>query len=354
MTRVARRCWCRGGGVAAIIAVSLMGGCESSPSASPDMSAPAAVPTKPVPAFAEVAARYNERADRIKRLWARAVVRLTYSDEKGESHTDQGEGVLQMARPDRVALSIKKAGKMLFWLGCDLERYWFFDVVDEKTVRLGRNPSEGESLAADAAGIGIPPRELFELIGMIPVDPAGKGSVAWSGDGAELVVTLPKQGRGSVAAGSTVLWLSSSSFEPSRVERRDASGRVIIRATLTEYEGVEIEGEGGLKPRLATKLDAFHEPSGAQIRLDLSEMRDSGIGDAAFVFETLRRSLGVERVIDVDAEAKRPGTANQVPRTDAPVVTTPAIQGSPKTPEPRTGAPVRGTPIAPRKPVVKP
>ncbi len=343
-------------GAAAIVTACALIGCESQPGGSEDSGTPTAVPTKPVPAYEAVAAKYNERANRIPRLWARAVVRLTYADEKGEVRTDQGEGVLQLVRPDRVGLSIKKAGKMLFWLGCDAERYWFFDVVDEKVARVGKNPRENELQAGDAAGIGIPPRELFELIGMIPLDPAARGTLSWSNDGTELVLTIEKQTGGTVVGGATALWLNPTSYEPTRVERRDANGRVIIGAALADYEGVEVEGEGGLKPRLATKLDAVHEPSGARVRLDLSEMRYSVAGDAAFVFEALKRSMGVERVIDVDEEAGRVRAGSRTSEARVvnpdPLVTQTPVTIKPSAAKPRV--PVRGTPIAPKKPAGKP
>ncbi|MGE3110187.1 MAG: hypothetical protein AB7G11_10465 [Phycisphaerales bacterium] len=342
MTRASR---VRRAGVMVMIAAGACGiqGCADRPgSAGP--GGDVAVSSKPAPAYAEVAAAYNRRASRLEKLRALAIVRLTYADEKGDRHTDQGEGVLQMVRPDRVALSIKKAGKTLFWLGCDGERYWFFDLVDEKIARVGRNPRASE-IGRDASGIGIPPRELFELIGMVELDPEAAGKVEWTTDD-RLRVTIPKAGAGEVIAGETILVLDAKSFEPVRVERRDGKGNVIISAALSGYEGVEIEGEGGLKPRLATKMDAVHVPSDTRIRLDLSEMRDSGIVPSAFVFETLRASLGVSKVIEVsEEEGKAPGDAG------APEGKTGAGGAAP-TPAPNQAA--RGTPIAPRKPAGKP
>lgn len=357
-TRVMRMGWI---GVAGAGLGVLLVGCSGSPSKSSDSPDAVVANAKPTPTYEEIAARYNERAARLERLWARAVVRLTYADEKGDRHTDQGEGVLQMIRPDRVGLSIKKAGKMLFWLGCDAERYWFFDVVDEKIGRVGRNPKEGVlSAGGNATGIGIPPRELFELIGMTTLDASAKGSVAWSKDGEQLVVTIVKQSRGEVVGGETALWLSPASFEPTRIERRDARGRVIISSALADYEGVEIEGQGGLKPRLATKLDAMHAPSGTQIRLDLSELRDSDIGEGAFVFETLRKSLGVETLIDIDEEARRAPTTREETKPALPVDQPPreaakdAVKDTAKPAPPKSSAPIRGTPITPKKPAGKP
>lgn len=248
-----------------------------------------------LPAFAEVVSRYNVRAEKLGKLWARAVIRLTYKDEKGTAHTDQGEGLLQMSRPDRVALSIKKAGRMLFWFGCDAQRYWFFDVVEDKIARVGSHARPGEPERTDSAGIAIPPRELFELIGMAPLDAAAAGRTAWSPDGSVLLVTIPDP-RGGVR----VVSLDPSSLEPRRIERRTNSGRVVLAADLKDYEGVELAGVGGLRPRLATHIDAAHAESDTRIRLDLSEMRDSGLSDKAFVFEELCRALGAETIIDVD------------------------------------------------------
>lgn len=257
----------------------------------------------PLPTYAEVAARYNTRADKLGRLWARAVIRLTYKDEKGEPHTDQGEGLLQMIRPERVALSIKKAGKMLFWFGCDDQRYWFFDVVDEKIARVGRHARPGERERTDAAGIAIPPRELFELIGLSPLDASARGTTAWSPDGNTLIVTIPHP-----QGGVRVFSLDPGSFEPQNIEQRTAKGAVVISARLKTYEGVDLTGVGGLRPRIATEIDAIHNETDTRIRLDLSEMKDSGISDIAFRFEDLCKSMGVDKIIDVDSARPAPSS----------------------------------------------
>jgi len=294
--------------VAAATGLSLVcGGCQNSPHAGNTPDRP------PLPSYDEVVARYNARAERLGRLWARAVIRLTYKDESGTPHTDQGEGLLQMIRPDRVALSIKKAGKMLFWFGCDDQRYWFFDVVDAKTARVGTHAKPGEHEHTDSAGIAIPPRDLFELIGLSPLDASARGGTSWSSDGAALVVTLPH-----AHGGSSILMLDPASLEPRRIEHRSSGQVLIIAADLSDYAGVDVTGFGGARPRLATHIDAIHIDSDTRIRLDLSELRDSGISEKAFVFEELTKALGVDTITDLDRAPQSNGSPPHSSTSPAP------------------------------------
>ena len=98
---------------------------------------------------------------------------------------------------------------------------------------------------------------------------------------------------------------------------------MVLSADLRTYEGVELTGVGGAKPRLATRIDALHKESDTRIRLDLSEMtdgaREPGISDKAFIFEELCKALGADRIIDADT---RPSSPSPSPPATPPVTGT--------------------------------
>jgi hypothetical protein len=134
---------CSMAAAAGALGAAILGGCAGNA-----QQRPAPVARGEAPAFAEAAARYNERVAHLDELWARSVVRLTYRDEQQELHNEQGEGLMQVVRPDRFAMSIKKAGKMLFWLGCDRDRYWWIDVVQDKAAKVGSTEGQAQNRAA--------------------------------------------------------------------------------------------------------------------------------------------------------------------------------------------------------------
>lgn len=304
---------------ASVCAMTLLGAlpaCGSGDKGGPEVI----VRTIPAPGYSSVAARYNERVGRLDMLWARAVIRLKYTDENGTRQEEQGEGLLQVVRPDRLALSIKKAGKMLFWFGGDATRYWLFDVIDEPVVRVGRH----ELIAArprDAGfGLDINPKELIRLLGVTPlpiVAPTGTGTpgravgvdpgtTAWSEDGRFIEVTIPIQG-----GGRQVLLLDPASYLPDTITLLDARGETLITAKHELFDLVDIANYGGMRPKLAGRVTATHLASDTEIKLDLAGMKNSGVSPKAFEFDELRKALAVDRVIDLDVRPAPSGAGNR-------------------------------------------
>ncbi len=252
--------------------------------------------------YAEAARAYSDRVARFDRLWARSIVRLNYKDEKGASHSEQGEGVLQVVRPDHLALSIKKAGKMLFWLGCDQQRYWWLDVIDERIAQVGRHDLIVQS-AQRSGAVVIRPLEVVRVLGILPLDPAAAGATQWSANGRLLGITTP------LATGLQRVWVDPKNYEARKIELYDIDRRLVLVADLDQYTAVDITGMGAEKPRLAGAIIAYHPATDTVLKLDLAGAKDQGVTDKAFDFDELVRSLGVQRTIDLDSA--------EAPRTDA-------------------------------------
>ncbi|MBC7834740.1 MAG: hypothetical protein H7Y88_06525 [Phycisphaerales bacterium] len=264
------------------------------------------------PGYAETAAKYNQRVQRLDRLFARTIIRIDYEDPaagggaSGEARHEQGDGTLQIIRPDRVALSLNKAGKRLFWFGADASRFWWFDLIDERVGMVApheryRQIMKSEVGLGEGGGGGVHPLDLVLLLGVVPLPSTGQ--TQWSSDGRLLGLTAAAR-----EGGLQRVWVNPETFEPVKVElyeageQGDSPSRVqlVVVADLAGYEYVQIRGIGGGGPRVATRAAVSHTKTGTDLRLDLSEMED-GFGrmdERAFDFGALVKELAVERVIE--------------------------------------------------------
>lgn len=258
------------------------------------------------PAFATVAARYNDRVSRLDLIWARAVVELRYVDDKGRRRREQGEGHLQIRQPYEVALSVGKLGETYAWLGGDRERYWFFDKFEEPRVAVGRHENAGRP-CSDSLGLPATPREMIDLMGVTPI-PSSGGQTAWSEDGRWLLAWFP---RGGAVERMT---LHPETLLPARIEFAANGEAPDLIATLGNHEGVRQGDEGGYFPRMASRIDILHVSSDTRVTLHLSAMEDGASGrgklsDAAFDFNTLSRVFAPTQIHVLDMNCPVPAIA---------------------------------------------
>jgi hypothetical protein len=250
---------------------------------------------KPVPAYADIVAAHNTRVERLDRLWARAVVVIRYVGEDGKRHKDQGEGHLQVARPDRLALTVGALGETYIHVGCDADRYWWFNLRDGKRVWVGRHDRVRQRAAGD--GMVVHPLDLIQLLGVTPL-PEGEPLTgpAWSDDGRTVGVTVPARW------GVRRLWFEPKRYEPTRIELLDETGRLVLSAKLGEYEYVKLHGDGTVPPRVASQV-LISDPAGeSEVSIRLWDPENRRLSRVAFDFDRLVRAYRVEDVIDVDQE----------------------------------------------------
>ncbi|MBX3387310.1 MAG: hypothetical protein KF768_12130 [Phycisphaeraceae bacterium] len=265
---------------------------------------------RPAPGFAVAAERYNARLEHIQRLRARVVVRLRYRDDDGKWQDEQAEGTLQLVLPDRVALSLGKAGRTVFWFGCDAERYWWFDVQDRPTASVGVRTPDGARARAQL-GVNVAPWDLVRLLGVMRIDAAGGGVTEWSTDRSLVgVTTAIRAGGGNGGGGAGVvgyqrIWADPKEWFPVRIELWDANRRRVVVAELEGDERAEIMDRPvlGHRPRMPARVSVLPEGSEAQIRLSLSDVSDQRVSDRAFELDALLKNFSVEPadVRDLDA-----------------------------------------------------
>ena len=282
--------------------ISILGACAALSACESGGSRVAQRSDKPVPAYEDVAQRYNERASRLSRIWARAVVSIDYKDENGKRRYKQGDGHLQLIQPGRLALSIGKLGEVVLWLGSDDARYWLLEPREHHRGYVGRHDRITRA-KTEMLGIPVAPLDLIELLGVTPLpeSPASGASVAWDATGVHLLLDLP------VPDGHWRYTLDAETFFPTAIELFQGAGnQLVLRATLKRYEPVTLRGVGGVFPRMASRIDLRHHESGALMRMTFEGMTDGGrhrLMPEVFQLASLVDALGIREMTDLDQPA---------------------------------------------------
>lgn len=315
-----------------------LGGCESSPVQNDG----APLQRAPLPDYNTVAAEFNANADRLARFRAQVDIRVIFFNRDGDRQTEECDGLLQVIRPDRMALSFRKVSQTLFWLGCNGSHYWWIDMTgDEPLAAIGRHEKFGPNQAR-FIGVAIQPLDLIRLLGCVPlpVDPRRPmGALQWSDDGTRLGVTISIGPRGETQR----LWLDPATYLPVYVELYDARRKPVIVADLSQHEAVRQFEDGRPSPLLAGRVHINQLEQQTELRLLLRGMQDGGpkserpISDSAFDFAAIASTFNIEKAGDLDSAPPPPTSSS------------PTATGQPSKP----GAPASASP-PPSKPSATP
>ncbi len=228
----------------------------------------------PVPSYAEIAAKYNQRVAPLDRVWARSVARVWYPDREGEEQTDQVEGHLMMIRPDCLKLTFKKLGETYAVLGSNPDQYWWIELGD----RGGRRVAwVGEHEAADPErleelGLPVHPLDLIEVIGVLPLPTVASGvpqpRVSRTPQGI-LVDVIPPPGRSRGRVETFRYLLDARTLEPLRIGLLDAAAKAVLTADLSRY--APVIGAGSPGATLATRMDASIDDGRRRMRLWIND-----------------------------------------------------------------------------------
>lgn len=284
-----------------------------------------AVGGKALPAYVDAAKKYNENAGRLGRVFVGgAVVRVTFTDDEGKARREQVEGTLQMMRPAKLALNIRKVGQSLFWLGSDASRYWWFDLTGEtKYAVIGTHAGFDQELAKKI-GLSIHPLELIRAMGVVelPTADGTMGGTQWSADGKLLGIAAELsnvEAQGGGVTGFVRVWVDPADSLPRKVELFDAQRRLIISSEHTDAASVTMHDQP-VGPMLATRIVVTHVPSGAVLDMSLADATDGHkrLSEKAFDFELVKASLKPEKVYDLDEIRRRNGTQSPSPSQSQP------------------------------------
>jgi hypothetical protein len=289
----------------AMAAVFVLGGCQGMGMNGDKADQDAAVARlgKP-PDYADVARDYNRTIDFLDRISARANILITYFDEEGNERHEDPEGRLQILRPNKLALSLGKAGQILFWFGCDPEKYWWLDLSEQgkRIAAVGRHENFDDATAA-RIGLPIKPLDLIRLIGVVKMDVSVGGATQWSNDGRLLGVTTPIGDRGFQRT-----WVDPKSLRPVTIEIFDRHRDKVLVAEHTGEEQVEITrdvpGARGAHVRVPSRVEITHLETQTKARLTMTGVRDGPITEKAFDLTVLLDKYPVDKTLDLDVKKK--------------------------------------------------
>ncbi len=250
-----------------------------------------------IPAYEDIASAHNARVDRLSRVWARAAVQLRYTDSEGRTRREQGEGHLQVLQPDRLALSVGKLGEVIFWLGSDSERFWWFELGDNSAAAVARHANAMKPCVGESP-IPVHPLDLLDLLGVTAL-PARSAVAPVLGPGGRVVVDVPAR------AGARRMYFDPETMRPARVELwLPGASEPAVESVLTEYERVDVPSEGGVDPRAASRVSVTVRETGAELVLFLSDLNDGSrpgrLESFVFDFEELVGAHRPSRVVVLD------------------------------------------------------
>ncbi len=133
--------------------------CEQSKDILPDLDLPAPPPAE------KLIELQNANAEPIDQLYTRAVVKITWHDEKDKKRFEEADGPLIYRRPTDLALALGKLGETWYWLGSDDERFWILDLhSDPRVAHVGSHAVAQAN--PQASPLPIRPDDLVVLMGV--------------------------------------------------------------------------------------------------------------------------------------------------------------------------------------------
>lgn len=245
------------------------------------------VRNEPPPSAEEIARIYNPTVEHLDRLWARTELRIQGVDDDGKDFDETAEGHLQFIRPAMVSLTVKKVGETYFALGSNQDRYWWMDLRKPRTAFIG-SLANASPKAVARFGVPVHPLDLVDLLGVLPIDPAG-ASTAWSEDGAEIVMSLP--GRW----GTRILRFRPEDAALVCVQLLDSHGEIVCESRITQTEPVEFRDTPDLKALAPTRLTLTLPARATTVTVALHDPqnRGSAMQQAPFNPDALLRAYNI-------------------------------------------------------------
>ena len=236
---------------------------------------------------------HNQRLEHLDTLWARVSVRAKGAYDDGTTYEEQGEGHLQIVRPDRVSLSIGKLGETYFVFGASESQYWSFNLADadRKVMLIG---SMDQVTRGKAAALGLPvhPSELIPLSGLSRIELAQAGGTRWRDDGKAVGFITP------ASWGTTATWFDPGTGLVVQTQAFDEYGELIATAELSRYKDASIPGESSVQ--VPGKIEITTPNDDGFVRIETSGPEAREIRSMVFQPERLQRGYRVDEVIDLD------------------------------------------------------
>lgn len=278
------------------ILIAAAAACSSACCSTP-RPAPKAAEFGPPPAYADLAARYNQRCARLEKLKAPVTLVIDAPDDKGGRRKEQVEAYLQFLAPSKLSVRVDKVGQTLAVLGCDETRYWWIDLSEKSAAFVGTH-QRATPQAAAKFGIPIHPLDLADVLAIAPL-PGEARPPARAADGT-LMVTLPSRGAGW---GERRVFVDEKSALPTRVEVLDADGGKALSAALSRFVQVEVEDDHFAPARMASRIEIELPSRDTRITMTVASPENPAEMRAKpFDLAALLRVYGMQEPVDLDRE----------------------------------------------------
>lgn len=286
--------------------------------------------TQPIPQD-QLLGRYNDNAQRITALWARANVVADVGDTQGH----RGRWGSMLGSPNSILAAQKgeggpapafvligrEAGVDIFRAGIDPPAgvYYFWYKFGDRSGGWGGSLAQANQ--PHAAEVPANPVQMVSLLGMLPLGQQGQtvemevtrpGKSVWSGGKqryAYVVKVFEPAAQGAKPVLQREVYFTYSDTEPPqpfRVDMFDPQGLLRTRADLGDYRGVQMAGGQAQVPSRITIAwpRIANLQAGNQLDLALSELQNRELSPKVFDFRAnLPEGLAVR---DVDQPQARP------------------------------------------------
>lgn len=258
----------------------LVVGCQARPTSLNDD------PPEPLPSYEDVQARAQERIGSLDRFWAVASVGLRFKDAEGDSRREQGEGHFQIVKPSSVALTVGKLGETYLLLGCDDDRFWWIERLDERVAYVG-DQDGARDLATARVGVPVLPTDLLKLADLNawpePDSPEAGTVIEIERDDLDaskiFAVKFDEGDR------SRVVYLTRLAYEPVGVDLVTETGDIAARSQLLGFERVLNRIDPLNHQRVPSRILVDVPSAESRIELSLSRMEISNRRPRALVFD---------------------------------------------------------------------
>lgn len=260
-------------------------------------------PPEPLPSYEDVQARAQERIGSLDRFWAVASVGLRFKDADGDSRREQGEGHFQIVKPSSVALTVGKLGETYLLLGCDDDRFWWIERLEERVAYVG-NQDGARDLATAKVGVPVLPTDLLKLADLNTWPEPGS-------PGAGRVIEINREDLDSSKIFAVefdegdrtrIVYLTRLAYEPVGVDLLTEAGDIAARSQLLGFERVLNRIDPLNHQRVPARILVDVPNAESRIELSLSRMEISNRRPKALVFDfdELVRRFRIDSVVPLE------------------------------------------------------
>lgn len=272
----------------AAVLIAMLSSCETTPR--PDAKGGEGL----APSYAVIAARHNDRLDRMPAVYAAGSVDLRWTDDTG-AHFENLRAKVWIVLPDRTAMDVKKLGERVMWLGSNGSATWMVDFSNDETVLYLYDASEPVD-RGPAARVPIQPQTLVRLFGLgrLPIGSLEPlPTVTYDSQRQAWVVTVPETEQ------FTRLYFDRETLLPIRVELISPDLVVLMHSTLPlrRYEPVQVMGSvPGTQQRFPTLVDVVYADGSGSVKVAVRSPTDA-VKERYFDLDWIKRAFGPDRIV---------------------------------------------------------